>query len=128
VVEGWARREPRNARVTDPKRLQLHGSGLDRTRGPVANLSNIPKGKVLRRTGQVGKIHVDGNNRLVFSQGSPQELFEQKGLADTPQSEQGDVLRRAAVERLAIVRQFCQFALTVREKTLLVERVKIVHV
>jgi hypothetical protein len=25
----------RNAQVTDPMRLQLHGSGLDRTRGPV---------------------------------------------------------------------------------------------
>jgi hypothetical protein len=38
------------------------------------------------------------------------------------------MLRRAAVERLAIVRQFRKFALTVGEKMLLIERVKVVHI
>jgi hypothetical protein len=95
---------------------------------PVANLPNIPKAKILRRTGKVGKVHVDRSDGLVFCECSPQELFEQQGLANTPQAKQRDVLHGTAMERQAIVGQLGEFALAVGEKALLIEWVKVVYV
>ena len=63
-----------------------------------------------------------------WEEGNSRQAIPSAALADAAQPEQGNVLRRAAVEGLAIVSKFCEFALAVGEETLLVERVKVVHV